>query len=194
VLVRTLTAIVFISIGFTLSISAIHECARTFRAVSFGFSNFLRFPFISIKTSENSSCTVHGPDAMKDHARKESFSELNAWQRSFVDCTRYVYRFINELMRIALPETSHESHYKCYANHKLGRIFAIYFGIRYENSIERKISKLQMLQRFFRYLSIMKKFDCDDEVCVSVKYILLIIKIKEMAYLLGTKFYFIIFK
>jgi len=23
----------------------------------------------------------YGPDAMKDHARKESFSELNAWQR-----------------------------------------------------------------------------------------------------------------
>lgn len=55
-------AIVFISIGFALSISAIHERVRVFRTVSFGFSNFLRrFPFIPIGTPrgrENPGCTI----------------------------------------------------------------------------------------------------------------------------------------
>lgn len=75
------------------------ECSAQFRSdLAISCDDFLLF---QSERRENSA-VPYGPDAMKDkgwkdHARKESFSELNARQRSLVDCARYVYRFIDEL-------------------------------------------------------------------------------------------------
>ena len=52
----------------------------------------------------------------------------------------------------------------------------------------------QMLWHFLWYL-LVKKFDYDDdEIYISVKYLINSKKIKLMIYLLGIKFYFAVFK
>lgn len=71
-------------------------CSAQFRS-NFAIScdDFLLFQSVR-RAAGKIAAAPYGQDAMKDHERKESFSELK-YSATLVDCARYVYGFIDEL-------------------------------------------------------------------------------------------------